>query len=310
MAILVTGGSGFVGLNLVEHLLGRGDEVVSFDLGPPPAAAVERFRQLPGRLRTVTGDITERAAVDTTFSGTAVTGVVHAAVIKPGERREHDAFQRIVSVNVVGAVTVMEAALAAGAPRFVYVSSGAVYGSGARRPSLDEEDPIPAPDTLYGITKLTAERIGVRLAALCGFPFTAVRLGSVFGPWERHSGARDTLSAVRRDWIYSRDVAAGLATILDRASLPEPVYNLSTGREWTVADWCERLARAFPGFAWRIDPHPGGATVDLHGRFDRPPLATERLVRDSGFDARYELEAAFADYMAWIEETGGAELVG
>ena len=63
MSILVTGAAGFVGLNLLEALLGRGESVVAFDRQPLPAAARADFAALSGRLRAVSGDVRDRDAI-------------------------------------------------------------------------------------------------------------------------------------------------------------------------------------------------------------------------------------------------------
>ncbi|NIP74154.1 MAG: NAD(P)-dependent oxidoreductase, partial [Gammaproteobacteria bacterium] len=62
MTVLVTGGSGFVGLNVLQQLLERGEEVVNFSLTPPPPAAQTLFSSLPGTLHTVEGDVCYAAA--------------------------------------------------------------------------------------------------------------------------------------------------------------------------------------------------------------------------------------------------------
>ena len=108
----------------------------------------------------------------------------------------------------------------------------------------------------------------------------------------------------RRDWIYSRDVAAAVLALLDRQE-PEPaLVNIGSGTVWSVEDWCARLARVYPGFEYRLANNPNDANVDFFGDRDRAPMANDRLVRDVGYAPRFGLDEAFADFMAWIDATG------
>lgn len=322
MTVLVTGGSGFVGLNLLEQLLARGETVVNLSLAPPPAAALRRFEALPGRLATREGDVRDPEAIAQALADSRAERVIHGAVITADAERERRDAAGIVAVNVGGTVNALEAARRHGVRRFVYLGSGAVYGAnGFAAPVLDEETP-PAPVSLYAITKYTAERISLRFRELWGLPLVVARLGGVFGRWEHDTGLRDTLSppllatrlaaegreAVlgdegRRDWIYAPDVAAGVLALLDADAPRHVVYNVAPGREWTVLDWCERLQRRFPNFRYRVADDPAGSNVRLYPASRRAPMSTARLHEDTGFAARYGLEEAFADYLDWWAAT-------
>jgi len=147
------------------------------------------------------------------------------------------------------------------------------------------------------------------------------RVGTVYGPWERNTGVRDTFSpqmqtmrmaiqgeeAVlpgpgRRDWIYSRDVAGALAAILDRERLHYDVYNVGPGVEWTVEDWCKNLMEIYPGFSYRVASKAENANVNYHLAQDRAPFAIRRLMEDIGFQPRFGLGEGFRDYIKWVNE--------
>ena len=81
MAVLVTGGAGFVGLNLVEALLARGEEVVSFDCGAPPPAAERAWATQRGRLQLVAGDMLDAAALGKAFAASRIDRVLHCAAL-------------------------------------------------------------------------------------------------------------------------------------------------------------------------------------------------------------------------------------
>jgi UDP-glucuronate 4-epimerase len=174
---------------------------------------------------------------------------------------------------------------------------------------------------LYGITKLAAEQALVRLAAVHGLSFAAARLGSVFGPWERDTGLRDTLSPhlaaigcalvgeeavlnppTRGDHVYVRDVAAGLVGLLDAPILPHAVFNLGTGRASDVADFCAALAALSPGFRWRPARAGEAANVITHVPFHRAPMDIARLAAATGYAPRFDLAAAAADALAFFRD--------
>lgn len=323
MSILITGASGFVGLNIAETLLGQGRDVVLFSNAPLPEAAREALARLPGEMHVVLGDVRERRDLDRAFSAFRPSHVVHAAAMTPGAARERTEGRATVEVNVLGTLTALEAAALHGIMRFVFVGSGAVYGRSAFDVRvLDEAKTAPAPESFYAVSKLAAEQLSLRFGQLAGLDVRACRLSSVFGPWERDTGVRETLSPIfqvtrlalageaavlpragPRDWIYSRDVAAAIVALLDAPAPGFDLYNIAPGVTWTVEQWCANLVRQFPRFSYRLAAGPDAANVDFWGERDRAPLAGDRLKSDLGFRAAYGLDKAFADFMQWLKKT-------
>ncbi len=321
MKVLVTGGAGFVGLNLVEALLARGDGVVAVSERDFPAHARAVFASLPGTLATARADVTDAAALDAVFAGHHPQAVVHAAAITAGERRELTDFDRVVDVNVKGTSRVLASAAAHGARRIVYVSSGSAYGTALADGETVTEATPPQPDTLYAITKHASERICARYTRLSGIEVVSARLGSVFGPWERDTGVRDTLSLpfqifrlaragaevvlpqkeVRRDWIYSRDAAAGLMALIDAPAPAHELYNIAAGRAWPgfAESWCAELRQSFPGLRCRVAGPGEKANVSFLGDLDRAMMSVERIGADTGFRPAYGA-GVLTDYAAWL----------
>src|SRR6185312_16805027 len=247
--------------------------------------------------------------------------VVHCAVITAGPAREKADPETIEAVNVQGAVGAMMAAARRGVHTFIYPSSGAIYGSAARDVALIDEDALhPSPVNLYGLTKRAAETILPRIAEMQGMRYTAVRLGSVYGPWEYATGVRDTLSPMLQslqhatarteavlgqpwvgDYVYARDVAAGLVRVADAPALSRTVYNLASGRAATVEAWCEALAAAVPGFRWRRARTGEAPTVESHIGFDRGAMDIRRIAAETGYAPAFDFPAAARDWTGWIE---------
>jgi len=319
MAILVTGAAGFVALNVVEHLLRAGRDVVGLDRIPLPQRARREFEDLPGRLTMIGGSVLSDADLSRALTIAPVDRVIHCAVITAGSAREKAAPETIVAVNVQGAVAALLAAARRGVRRFVYPSSGSIYGSAAAGVALIGEDlPNPSPVALYGLTKRAAETILPRIAETQGLGFAAARLGSVYGPWEYATGVRDTLSPMlqvmdcarrgeaavlgppwRGDYIYARDVADGLVRLANAESLSHTVYNVGSGRSESAETWCEALAPLVPGFHWHRAATGEAPNVESHTGFDRGAMDIARATHDTGYAPRFDFPQAAADWLAW-----------
>jgi nucleoside-diphosphate-sugar epimerase len=319
MAILVTGAAGFVALNVVEHLLTAGRHVVGLDRIPLPKRAVRDFATLPGHLTMIGGSIQSDADLSRALTMQPIEAVIHCAVITAGLRREIADPGSIVAVNIEGAVATLVAAARRGVKRFVYPSSGAVYGASAATVAVMDEDALrPAPVNLYGLTKFAAESILPRVAETQGVALTAARLGVVYGPWEYATGVRDTLSPMlqtleladagkeavlgppwRGDYTLSRDIAAGLVALADLPSTPRTVYNLATGRATTAQDWCRVLASRLEDFRWRLAAEGEAWTVESHTGHDRGAMSIDRITADTPYRPAFDLERAADHLLAW-----------
>ena len=164
--VMITGGAGFLGINLVRFLLARGYEVTSLDLAPFDYADVA------DRVRVITGDIRIRGDVDAAAQGADL--VVHCAAALPLYAPED-----IYTTDIDGTRMVMEVAKARGIGRVVHISSTAVYGIPDHHP-LFEDDPKQGVGP-YGEAKVQAEDVaaGFRDQGLC---VSILRPKSFIGP--------------------------------------------------------------------------------------------------------------------------------
>jgi len=313
--IVVTGAGGFVGLNLVEQLLGEGHDVVAVDVNPLPAAASQEFSLLPGRLEHVVADTTDLEQIGAAFHGAGT--VVHAAAVTADRERELTDSRHIVDVNIGGTQTVLDAVAASSVDRLVFVSSGAVYGERTFGAAPIDETTPPEPASLYAITKLAGEHLARRRGANHHRSVLIARLAAVFGPWERDSGVRDFLSPMYqvaqaaqaghrvapgslspRNWLYSRDAATALAGLALATAPRHDLYNITPTEWFEPTDWAQFLGVLIgdgdPAFAIEL-------TSDGPPDRVRAPVDNSRI-RDeiSGWPA-YGPAAAFADYRKWLE---------
>jgi nucleoside-diphosphate-sugar epimerase len=177
---LVTGGAGFLGINLCRHLLARGNAVRSIDIAPfayPERSSVE----------VLDGDIRDPRAVERAMAQIDI--VVHAAAALPLAPREE-----ILSTSVNGTTQLLEAAIAHHVGHFIFISSTAVYG-------IPNHHPLLETDSLHGVgpygeSKIRAEMLcgAAREAGIC---VTILRPKSFVGP--ERLGAFELLY----DWAYS-----------------------------------------------------------------------------------------------------------
>ncbi|UCE30700.1 MAG: NAD-dependent epimerase/dehydratase family protein, partial [Burkholderiales bacterium] len=175
--------------------------------------------------------------------------------------------------------------------------------------------------TLYGVGKLAIEGIGQRFEALHGLRVALARITAVYGPWERDTGLRDTLSplwqiagaAVRgepvrllragqRDWVHAATVARALVALLDRPALEHRVYNVAPGRLWHPALLCEALERVRGALDWAHVDRPEQSNIVLNDDLtrERQPLAAERMLTELLPGERIDVGQAAADYARWV----------
>jgi nucleoside-diphosphate-sugar epimerase len=232
MRILVTGGSGFLGVNLVRRLLSAGmSEICSLDLTPYPY-------KVGGRLETIAGDIREPLTVREAMKGREA--VVHCAAALPLHP-----WNVIRSTDVTGTRVLIEEAARAGVERFVFISSTAVYGLPDHAPVL-ETDPLQGVGP-YGRAKIEAERI-CALWRERGMCLTILRPKSFIGP------ERLGVFSLLYDWALDGRGFPVLGTgnnrfqLLDVEDLCEAVRACLQGPRSAVSDVFNIGAREFSTF--------------------------------------------------------------
>lgn len=325
MTVLVTGGAGYVGFNVVEDLLAHGREVVLLDRGPLPQAAQRTVAPHAKLLTVVQADIGDLPELTRLYERHSFDGVIHCAAMTSGTEREARDPVSVVNANLIGTINVLDAARRTKVRRVVYANSGSVYGEMLYKglPRLFEDTTPPVPVRLYSITKQAAERTCIRMRELWNLDVVSARLGNVIGPWERDTGVRDRFEQhsqlvsfaasgkeailprreIPRDLIYVRDVAAGLIVLLDAKSPRHAVYNLSAGQVWgdTMVAWCETLKTIYPNFRFRVAREGEEPTV-TYSDGERSLMDMGRMFNEFGFRSR-EQSAAWADFAEWIRRT-------
>ena len=205
MAVLVTGATGFVMSVLARQWLEEEPNLrlVALDTAPLDASAQRYFAPIADRLEVVVADVTRPESWAEHLDTAGITHVVHGATVTPlargtaadtGREPEADDPARIIRINVMGTVAVLDwARMQPNMKRVIYVSSGAVYKHhGPDRPG----EPLPEygyvmPRRLHGISKLTSELITERHGDLFGISTASVRFSSVYGTMDRATASRN-----------------------------------------------------------------------------------------------------------------------
>jgi UDP-glucose 4-epimerase len=300
MRCLVTGGAGFIGSNLVDALLARGDEVTVVDnlstgrisnLEPGLAAGAELSEM----------DIRDGEALSRLAAERRPEAIFHLAAQIDVRKSLADPFFD-AGVNVGGTANVLEAARASECGRVVSISTGgAIYGEGeGQQLPLPEDAPI-APLSAYGQSKFAAEGYLALYERLYGLSGVSLRLGNVYGPRQDplgeagviaifcgllKEGGRPTIfgdGTQTRDYIYVGDVVSAALAAGD--SDATGALNIGTGRETNVLELVEALRALSDAESFEPEFAP-----ERTGEVQRITIDAGRAERELGWRAEMDLD--------------------
>jgi UDP-glucose 4-epimerase len=302
---VVTGGAGFIGSNLVDARLERGDEVVIVDdLSTGKRENIEHA--LAAGARLVEADIRDGQALIDLFAEVQPEVVFHfAAQIDVRKSVADTALDAMI--NVVGTINVLEAAKRAGTRRVVNSSTGgAIYGEGKIIPA--PEDHPAEPEAPYGQSKFAAEGYLELYRRLHGLSTVSLRYGNVYGPRQDPLGEAGVIAIFcgkliagekptvfgdglqTRDYVYVGDVVA--ANVAAAESDRSGAFNIGTGRESSVIDLVEALAQISGSeFHAELAPERPGEVRHIAIDYTR---AREELGWEPKVDLREGLERTLA----------------
>jgi len=304
MQVLVTGGAGFIGSNLVSGLLQRKHRVRVLDNLLSGYASnlacypdVEFFQ----------GDVRDEAMVDRAVAGCEVVFHLAASV---GNKRSIDLPIDDAEINVIGTLRVLQAARKHGVRKIVASSSAGIFGELKTLP-IAEDHPLE-PDSPYGATKLCEEKQCLAFGRLYGFEAVCLRYFNVFGPNQRFDAYGNVIPifafqmlrgdplTIFGDGEQTRDfvnVADVVKANMDAAEAPgvSGAFNIGSGTRISINDLVEKMKKT-SGLAPQIvygPPRPGDV---------RDSLADISAARKAfGFSPSTNLDSGLAEYMAWAK---------
>jgi UDP-glucose 4-epimerase len=311
MKVLVTGGAGFIGSNIVRLLLDEGHQVTVLD---NLSSGYELNLHPLAGIRFIRGDVRDDEAVRRAIDG--AEAVLHLAA-SVGNKRSIDNPIEDSEINVLGTLKVLEASRRCGIRKVVFSSSAGIFGELKTLP-INEDHPVE-PDSPYGASKLCAEKMCLAYAKLYGLEVACLRYFNVYGPNQRYDAygnvipifANNVLHGIpltifgdgdqTRDFVSVHDVARAN---VNAASTPKAagVFNLGSGTRISVNHLAEMVAEA--------------AGVQLNKRHASPRKGDVRhsladISRAQGFfgfTPKVDLRTGLAEYVAWLKEDLGGVL--
>jgi dTDP-glucose 4,6-dehydratase len=309
MKILVTGGCGFIGSNLVRHLLRTRPDAVVVNLDNLSYAGnLESLRDLeglPGH-RFVRGDICDRAFVTSLLQTEGVDTVMNLAAESHVDRSILGP-EIFAQTNVVGTATLLEASRKAGVKRFLQVSTDEVYGSLGPEGLFTETTPL-APSSPYSASKASADLIALAYHHTFGMDVVVSRCSNNYGPYQFPEKLIPLMIANAladkplpvygdgmnvREWLHVEDHNEALVTILERGVAGQ-VYNIGSGAEQPNIDIVKRILRHLgkPESLIRY-------VTDRPGHDRRYAIDASRLRGELGWRPRHDFESGLAATIDW-----------
>ena len=259
--ILVTGAAGFIGSQLCERLVARGDAVVGLDNFNDFYDPAIKHGNLTGLLagtgfRLAEGDIRDAALVKSLFAESGFDGVIHLAAMA-GVRPSLQQPAHYHDVNCTGTTVLLEAARDADVSRFVFGSSSSVYGGNERVP-FREEDDVSIPVSPYAATKRAGELTCYTFHHLYGMDIPCLRFFTVYGPRQRPEMAIHKFvrlmeqgrplpvfgdGTTERDYTYVDDILDGIVKAYDHGK-GHRLYNLGESDTISLRDLVSAIGEA------------------------------------------------------------------
>jgi dTDP-glucose 4,6-dehydratase len=312
MRILVTGGAGFIGSNLVRHALAASARV---EVAVLDALTYAGHRSTLAdvladpRVTFVAGDVRDPVIVDELVA--TADAVVHLAA-ETHVDRSIDEPAAFLTTNAVGSGVVFDACRRHGIARVLHVSTDEVYGSVPVGAAV-ETDPL-APNSPYAASKAAADLLARAYAVTYDVPIAVIRPANTIGPFQLPEKAVPRFvtnlldgedlplygdGSQVRDWTHVRDTVAGQWLVLTEGT-PGDTYNLGAGNHCTNRQLAEALLARFglegPAAAARITP-----VADRPGHDQRYAVDTTRI-RALGWAPAYDLDRALDATLAWYRE--------
>ena len=315
--VCVTGGAGFIGSTLADHLSQAGVEVVVVDdFRTGRREFIAELLKRPGT-ELIEGDVLTGALLERAFAG--CDWVFHLQA-NADVRRGLEHPTRDLEQNTIATSRVLEAMRATGVKRIAFSSTGSVYGEPEVFPT-PEDAPFPVQTSLYAASKLAGEGLIAAYAAGFGFTGLIFRFVSSLGERYTHGHVFDFYRALQRDparlrvlgdghqqksYLYVRDCVAAVLTAArahDRDAGTAQIYNLGTEETVTVDQSVENIVRHL-GLSPQVE-HTGGPRGWVG---DSPLIHLDcARIRALGWKPTVSIAEATARTLDWLEANPPAE---
>ncbi|MFT5609535.1 MAG: UDP-glucuronate 4-epimerase [Arenicella sp.] len=331
MKILVTGAAGFIGSNVAQRLLARGDTVVGLDnlndyydvnLKKARLAKIEAHSDF----KFVKANLADRPAIETLFKQEKFDKVIHLAA-QAGVRYSIENPHAYIDSNIVGTTNILEGCRHKEVQHLVYASSSSVYGLNTDMPFSIHHN-VDHPISLYAASKKANELMAHTYSHLYGLPTTGLRFFTVYGPWGRPDMALflftkailngDPIKVfnngnMRRDFTYIDDIVEGVVRVTDNtakanpdwsgknpdpatSSAPYRIYNIGNNNPVKLLDFIGAIENALGIEAIKdLLPLQAGDVPETYANVDD-------LIDDDGFKPAISIEEGIGKFVEWYRD--------
>ena len=310
--VLVTGGAGFIGSNLVSYLISNGNSVTVLDnfisgyrsnLHPFPS------------VRIIEGDIRDKNAVEEAMSGAEVVFHMAASV---GNKRSIDYPLIDADINVMGTLQILEAARKMGVRKIVTSSSAGIFGELKTIP-IKEDHPIE-PDTPYGCTKLCEEKLCLSYAKLYDIEAVCLRYFNVYGPNQRFDAygnvipifvfrmiRNETLTIYgdgeqTRDFVHVDDVVQANINAANTEGV-NGAFNIASGKSITINQLVKIISKNNNSIDVEYAPNRPG---DVRDSLADLSLAQQKI----NYTPQVDIESGVKEYIQWARKISETNQLG
>ncbi len=309
MAVLITGGYGQLGSWLTYKFAREGKEVIVLDVVDKD---LDYLKKVKNKIRFIRVSVLDLAKLTEVFIRykDKIEGIIHTVAITADPSLEGSPHQGLM-INLTGTVNMLELARLFKIKKFVYASSGAVYGETKDNPS-ELTHPL-RPSDLYGASKVAAELIGQQYENHYGLDFRSARLYFFFGPGRLPSQQTELFKSLlgpleglpnlklekgahqRLGFTYVKDAAHGTYLLYQAQNLKHKSVNISSEQPISFLQMIG-LAQKYSDKPTQVDIGPGklfprGEALDIS-------LAKEELE----FYPRYTVEEGMKEYSQWVKK--------
>ena len=310
MAVFITGAGGFLGQTLVSTLIEQGKDVLAFDFTVPKDEVLARWK---GKAEFRQGDIRDSKLIAELVeqSGTADPIIHLAGILTAGCDRDPRA---AIEINMTGTCNVLESALKNGKRRVVFASTIGVYGRGLPQP-IAEDMPLE-PDGWYGLTKQSAEQMGLLYVRRYGLDFRAVRFAAVAGPHRVAVGSASLFTSLIAEKaakgehydievtpdtsypvVYIKDAVDALILLMNVPEAKSRIYNIASGNV-VVDKMVEYVKSVIPGASFSYKPVDDiMAVVSGYKEWE---IGCARAEKEIGWRPGYAVEKMVDDIIAKV----------
>ncbi|HEX2976914.1 MAG TPA: SDR family oxidoreductase [Bacteroidales bacterium] len=314
--VLVTGGAGFIGSNLVDSLLRSGNSVTCLDnFSTGKRKNIQEYLSNPA-FRLIEGDIRDYDVCRNAVEGIDI--VFHEAALGSVPRSIKDPMTT-TDVNIGGFVKMLFASKEAGVKRFIYAASSSTYGDHPDLPKVEEK--IGMPLSPYGITKYVDELYGVNFSRLYGIDVIGLRYFNVFGRRQDPDGAYAAVipkflkllrnhesPVINGDGSYSRDFtyvdnviqANLLSAVVDNGDALNQVYNVAYGERTTLNQLYDNIRKIAGRFDSEVLKIPIIYGPERAGDIPHSLASIEKARRLLGYSPTHSVSEGLEEAVKWF----------